>query len=326
MPSNSPSSRFQSALTRRTLMAGAALAAFAPTRGLAQTTPATPATTRDVETDKGIVTVPFRAERVVCADFYGAFAVVDLGIVPIGAGGLGFSPTGEPYATLLADVPSIGDWTNPDLEKVLAAEPDLILRTIDTQDDLYQLLSAIAPTAVLSFQSLSLPEVAVRVGEVLGREEEAATLLKQYESLCGELAVQHAEVLESTTFSYVMSASESSFWTMGPTWTDTTVMLDAGLKLAEPSASQTDQVTEYSMEELGLLVDSDVILINADSDGRTPAPDTEILTESPLWASIPAVAAGNVFAIPYGAASLGAGIVLVERLGEILNELAAQSS
>jgi len=37
---------------------------------------------REVATDTGRVRVPDRAVRVACADFYGAFAVVDLGLVP----------------------------------------------------------------------------------------------------------------------------------------------------------------------------------------------------------------------------------------------------
>jgi len=164
-------------LTRRSLISAGTAVLLLSSDVVAETP--TPIT-RTVETDHGPVMVPGRAERVVCADFFGAFAVVDLGLVPVGAGGSGFSGVGEPYATLLADVPSVGDFLEPDLEAILEAEPDLILRTIDTDDEMYKRLSAIAPTVVLSFQQLDLISVANRIGEVLGREQEARELLEAY--------------------------------------------------------------------------------------------------------------------------------------------------
>ncbi|MCO5221750.1 MAG: ABC transporter substrate-binding protein [Thermomicrobiales bacterium] len=237
--------RLVGSLTRRRLITAATAAALL--RNLpagAQSPEASPAGTRMVETDKGPVSVPARAERVVCADFYGAFAVVDLGLTPIGAGGSGFDFTGEPYSTLLADVPSTGDFQEPDLEAILALDPDLILRTIDTEDDLYARLSAIASTVVLSFQGMSLQDVAVRVGDAMGRENEANALLQEYNDACATIASTHAGVLAENTFAYVASASDSTFWFMGPPWTDTTVLLDCGVRLSEPSASQTEQVAE----------------------------------------------------------------------------------
>ncbi|WP_232664172.1 twin-arginine translocation signal domain-containing protein [Pseudonocardia sp. TRM90224] len=91
---------------------------------------------RSVLTDRGPVEVPAAASRVACADFYGAFAVVDLDLVPVAVCGDGYEATGGPYPQRLRGVPKVGDFVEPDVEAVAVQSPDLILRTIDTPDEL----------------------------------------------------------------------------------------------------------------------------------------------------------------------------------------------
>lgn len=266
---------------------------------------------REVQTDKGPVTVPPAAKRVACADFFGAFTVVDLGLVPVAASGSG-DDTGRTYAPKLAKVPLVAD-----------AEPDLILRTIDTDDALYEQLTGIAPTVVISFQQLSLTDVATRVGEVLGRPAQAAALLARYEGRCAEMRSTHADVLERYTFTFAQVASDATFWTLGEKWTDTKVLVDCGVRLAEPSASQAEATEEYSLERVTVLDQSDVLLIPSAPDGVTEAPDNQPLTGSALWQQLPAVQAGRVWPVLSGAASLGTALELITRLDTVLTELAA---
>ncbi|WP_232664173.1 hypothetical protein [Pseudonocardia sp. TRM90224] len=61
-----------------------------------------------------------------------------------------------------------------------------------------------------------------------------------------------------------------------------------------------------------------MLLVPAAVDGRTPGPEAVPLLESPLWADPPAVAAGRVHAVPYGASSLGSAFPLIQRLPEIV--------
>lgn len=280
---------------------------------------------RTVQTDKGEVTVPANPSRVVCADYFGAFAVVDLGLVPVGVSGGGYETTGDTYAPKLAEVPVVGDWTEPDVEKISGAEPDLILRTIDTPDELYEQLSKIAPTVVISFQQLTLLEVASRIGDVLGRTTQADDLLTRYRDRTGEIKQKHQAVLDEYSFTFVQVASDTTFWTLGPAWTDTTVLVDSGLRLAEPAASQPDPTQEYSFEQIGVLEQTGVLLVPSDADGTTPAPDNVALTDSALWQQLPAVQAGRVYPILSGAASLGTGLELVERIDVVLTELTTTS-
>ncbi|MQA79733.1 MAG: ABC transporter substrate-binding protein [Streptosporangiales bacterium] len=281
------------------------------------------ATERQVRTDKGRVGVPVKVARVACADFFGAFAVIDLGLVPVAVSGSGYQDTGPTYAPKLAKVPTVGDFTTPDPEKVAGTNPDLILRTIDTADALYRQLTGIAPTVVVSFQRLSLTEVTSRVGDVLGRKTEADALLATYRKRYGEIKTKHADVLDSHTFTFAQTASDSTFWTLGEKWTDTKVLVDCGVRLAEPSASQKDPTQEYSMERIGVLERSDVLVIPAGPDGVTEAPDNKPLTRNALWRRLPAVRAGQVYPVPSGAASLGTALELITRLDTVLTDVAA---
>jgi iron complex transport system substrate-binding protein len=285
-------------------------------------TGASAATDRQVQTDKGPVTVPADPAKVVCADYYGAFALVDLGLVPVGVGGGGYEGTGAFYGDKLKSVPVTGDYTEPDVEKIAAAGPDLILRTIDTPDALYQQLTQIAPTVVISFQQLSLLDVANRVGEVLGRATQAQALLASYQQKTAAVKQKHAATLAKYTFSFVQVASDTTFWTLGPTWTDTTVLIACGVQLAEPSKSQTEQTKEYSFEKIGVVEASGALLIPAGPDGVTASPDNAALTGTPVWKNLSAVQAGRVYPIVSGASSLGTGIQLADRMDAVLTQLA----
>ncbi|WP_051797246.1 ABC transporter substrate-binding protein [Catenuloplanes japonicus] len=319
-----------SAFGRRRFLAGGvgiagALALAACGSGDAEPAPSEGAAAeREVQTDKGPVKVPAAPAKVVCADYFGAFAVVDLGLTPVGVSGGGYEGTGAYYGDRLKAVPVVGDYTEPDVEKIAAAGPDLILRTIDTPDALYQQLSQIAPTVVISFQQLSLLDVAARLGDVLGRGGPAKELLAQYQQKTSAVKSTHAEVLAKHTFSFVQVATETAFWTLGPTWTDTVVLLACGVQLAEPSRSQTEQTQEYSFEQVSILEPSGALLIPAGPDGVTASPDNAAMTDLDVWKNLSAVKAGRVYPIVSGASSLGTAIQLADRMDTVLTELAAK--
>lgn len=308
-------------LTRRGFLTATGLAAAGVTTGCAAPQQVAPPARRTVSTDRGPVDVPAAPARVACADFYGAFAVVDLGLTPVGVSGDGYEDTGGNYPAALRGVAKVGDYTEPDLEAIAAQRPDLILRTIDTPDELYARLGGIAPTVVISFQQLSLTDVATRVGAVLGRAPQATALLADYRARTSAVRAAHSPLLGRMAFTFAEAAPQNSFWTMGPRWTDTGVLLDCGVRLAEPSASQTGPTQLYSLEQLGVLAASDVLLVPADPGGRAPGSEAAALLASPLWPTLPAVRAGRVHAIPYGASSLGSAFPLIGRLQEILTSI-----
>lgn len=311
---------------RRLLAAGAGglVAAGLASRVRATTEPAPsePAQTRMVDTDKGPVEIPASPARVVCADYFGMFPLVDIGVVPVGiSGGAGET---EPYATELADAVVIGDYLDPELESVASVEPDVILRTIDTDDQLYEQLSGIAPTVVVSFEGLGLVEVVQQVGAIFGRDAEAAELVATYEARGAELADTYADVIEATTWATVSAAVDSQWFLLSPAWTDNEAISVAGIRFSdavvEIGEESDDYAHERSLEQLDLLSDADVLLVTATPDGGID-PSMDPIMASPLWATLPAVQAGNVFAAPQGTSSLGMAIALLDVLDDVLGQV-----
>lgn len=272
--------------------------------------------TRVVSTDQGDVTVPADPQRVVAADFYAAFTLVDLGVVPVGVVGDGYDDQPERYSEPLAGAESIGTFEELDYEAVLALEPDVIVRSIDTEADVYERLSDIAPTVVVSFQQRSLEEVTAELGAALNRDDEATDLLAEYEERTGQIAEEYADVLAATTFALVSPTGDGSWWLYGRSWTDLTVLTDAGAVLAPPADQQTEQTTTRPLEDIPVLDQAGVLLLDALWDNAE-------LTGSRLWAGLPAVQAGHVYTITTGTSSIGNGLEVLDEFEVILDQLRA---
>lgn len=272
--------------------------------------------TRVVATDKGDIEVPAQAARVVAADYFAGFTVMDLGVEPVGVAGSDYSDQGETYANAAAEAAVVGDFLEVDYEAILATDPDLIVRSIDTDEETYDRLSQIAPTVVISFQGRSLTDVTASVGEALGRSDQATALIESYDEEAARLADAHASALEDLTFALVTPTGDGQWWLYGPGWTDLTVLTHAGLRLAPPADTMTEQTATYSMEELDLLAEADVILLDSYSDNAE-------LESSALWAGLPAVTGDRVFTITTGTSSIGNAMSLLAEAEAILTEVDA---
>ncbi|MFT3853371.1 MAG: ABC transporter substrate-binding protein [Ilumatobacteraceae bacterium] len=305
-----------------TVAAPTVVASDAPTTTPPPSTPSTAGATRTIQTDRGPVDVPEAAERVVAADYYGQYTLVDLGLIPVGISG--GAPANEPYASQLAGVPVVGDYNAPFVEQVAAVKPDLIIRTIDTDDDLYKQLSAVAPTVEISFQKLSLKDVITEIGDAVGRSDETARLTQAYDAHAARIATSNADALATTRWVTFSPAEGGQWFLLSPAWTDNAVLADAGVHFADAvvhlGEASDDYSAEQSLEQLPTLADADVILVPADPTGAVDATMQPFL-DSPLWKALPAVVAGNVFPAPSGTSSLGMADELLDRLEQIIPEI-----
>lgn len=275
-------------------------------------------TTRTIQTDRGPVELPVRPQRLACADFYGSFQAIDLGLTPVGISG-GSSDL-EPYKSRLKDVATIGDFERPDVEKLAAVRPDVILRTIDTDDALYEQLSKVAPTVEVSFQQLSLTEVTTRVANALNRERQAAELVRRHDQRAAGIRRAYADVLAATRWTQVSPAASGEWFLTSAAWTDNAVLIAAGVRLARAGAAQKEPVKAYSLERMEMIADSDVIVVPAGEDGRTDPTMKEILAAD-VWQALPAVKRGRSYPLPPGTSSLGMALGLLDALEDVLARL-----
>lgn len=128
-------------------------------------------------------TVPDAPARVVVLGELDLDAALTLGVQPVG------TINGRGQATLpryLLDkagkeISVVGDLDNPNLEKLIDLEPDLIL-TAQTKPELLTLLNEIAPTVVTGNWGEPWKQVFQRTALVLNKEAEGKAFLAQYDA------------------------------------------------------------------------------------------------------------------------------------------------
>ncbi|GGR91861.1 ABC transporter substrate-binding protein [Deinococcus sedimenti] len=203
-------------MLRRTLLttlalASASLAAQAPTLTLTH--------------DEGTATVPLQPKRVVALDEEALGWIYALGVSPrlvgVGSAVLGpgdLTPDGriKPErirGTFLArgdlsGAKFVGNWTQPNLETILALKPDLIVRATWQGNGHYAQLSRIAPTVGYSEQGSGYWKKGLRdLARVFGKQEQAEKLIRQVADTnrAGARALQAAGVFRRYPRAVVIS-------------------------------------------------------------------------------------------------------------------------
>ncbi|CAN5607014.1 iron-siderophore ABC transporter substrate-binding protein [soil metagenome] len=179
-----------SALTRRKLFtAAAAIAALGATGTLAQSTPIAGEWPRTLQGTFGEVVIPAKPVRIVAAsDWYEVDYLIAMGVKPIlycytNRYDLGVSPwliaaggdTLEHYDII----------DNPDLERIVAANPDLIVADPAVAEEVAEPLKKIAPTLGLPTPytgSKDWREAQILLGQACGTETEAAAAIAETEA------------------------------------------------------------------------------------------------------------------------------------------------
>lgn len=235
------------------------------------------------------ITLDTAAERVVCLDGSCVDALSELGLMPIAA---------QPIATALhpsffgpdADVTAIGgSFFEPNVEEIVAAEPDLVIGSASVHDAIRDALGPV-PLYGASFGAEEAPENLMTLARLTGREQE------------GEQAVQRwQETLEAYGPGQQRGLSVLSMYG-GATQDIGIDALDSqiGTVIADytaypwPAAGEGDSgFLELSLEEV-LEVDPDhVWVLDFGFDPDAP-PLVESLAQDPVWGELTSVRAGQV--------------------------------
>jgi iron complex transport system substrate-binding protein len=141
---------------------------------------------RTVTHARGATRLETRRARVVVLDTGELDDVLSLGVTPVGIA----SPNGEIPSYLqpkVAGVSNIGSLDGLRLEAVAALRPDLILGSRLRVDELYDQLTAIAPTVLSIRPGFPWKENLLLAGAALGEETRATELLNDYQRRADEL-------------------------------------------------------------------------------------------------------------------------------------------
>ncbi len=147
---------------------------------------------RTVTQARGTTRLERKPERVVVLDTGEIDAVLALGIVPVGTA----TPNGTIPSYLqpqLQGSTNVGSLDGLRLEAIAALQPDLILGSQLRVDDLYDQLSAIAPTVLSIRPGFPWKENLLLAGAALGEETKATELLNDYQRRADAIRARFTE-------------------------------------------------------------------------------------------------------------------------------------
>lgn len=250
-----------------------------------------------IEHALGTTVVPAGAERVVTWGWSSNDAAIALGVVPVAMPAQSYGGDDEGVLPWVreaieangAEMPTIlTESEDPPYDEIAAAEPDVILATYSgLTADQYELLSEIAPTVAYPEVAWSTPwrDVVSIVGQALGRNDEAATVIADTEELLGDTAAAHPE-LAGVSFASVADFS-GVFYVYEPVDPRVEFLTDLGLVVA-PSVSELSPgdgsfFYQLSYEELDKLT-SDILVAYFDDAAAAVAfpsqPYVEVLPQA----------------------------------------------
>ena len=266
-------------------------------------TAAAAATTVTIEDNHGTVEVPVAPERVVALDNH-VFETLSSWDVPLVAAPKGIMGDGLwPEYTEDDAVLDIGTHREPNLESIVAAEPDLIIGGYRFQDS-YDDIVAQNPDAVVvelhprdgEDQSAELVRQVEALGRIFDREDEAAAVVADYEQAIADATAAYDG--ESTVVGLITSGGAISYSAPVTGRSIGTLFPTLGLQPAiEQAAEDTSHGDDISVEAIAAANPDWIIVLDRDGAGVGEGeyrPAAELIGGSEALAGVTAVAQDQV--------------------------------
>ncbi len=250
--------------------------------------------TRIVHDIVGDVVIPVHPERIVAP--YVEDALVALGVTPALQWSLG-SYVQDYLQPYLEDVPFLDFTDGPNLEALLAADPDIIVLYTSNlaKDGGYEQFGKIAPTYAFEDATVSWKDTLHTLGDILGKQEEANAAIQAYEDKLEEAKAVLQPYTEGKTFA-VIRVKPKEFLLMDGTYYSGPVLYDdLGLE-PHPLIKELSWDYNYSFS-LELLPDLDADYIFLLVQGEAARDKAVELRNSSLWQDLPAVKNNHVFEV-----------------------------
>ncbi|RZU12652.1 iron complex transport system substrate-binding protein [Kribbella rubisoli] len=241
---------------------------------------------RTVKGALGETKIPAKPTRVVVLDSGELDDVLALGITPVGmATTAGQNGVPSYLADKAQGIKTVGGISELNLEAIAALKPDLILGSKLRANDLYDKLSAIAPTVFSIRPGFPWKENFLLVADAVGEEDKATGILNDYQKRANEVK---SKVQGSPTISLVrFRPGEIRLY--GNLSFIGVILKDIGLPRPKIQDVQ-DLAVEVSQENIGK-ADGDWIFYS--SYGKPDTTDENKVVNGNLWKSLAAVKAGK---------------------------------
>ncbi|AYY13212.1 iron-siderophore ABC transporter substrate-binding protein [Actinobacteria bacterium YIM 96077] len=261
---------------------------------------------RTIEHELGETEVPGDPERVVALDPYASLpTALEAGATVVGTS---YQPFGEPFpeyvdAELAGEAEDVGWFTDLNVERIAALEPDVIVGLVSFIEPYEEDLSEIAPTIALPLDDMVWKDTLETVGRAIGRSDEVADRLQEYEHEASELEEELADAgvaSEPVSLLNIRALDDLRVYTRSCA---AAVLTDVGLEMhLSDETEDGDNAVRLSIERL---TDADAahLFYFVGSTGTNPD-DAEAthdqVSNHPLWTEMDAVRSGNAYAVDTG--------------------------
>ncbi|MGZ0147378.1 ABC transporter substrate-binding protein [Kribbella sp. WER1] len=241
---------------------------------------------RTVKDAVGSVQLPKKPERIVVLDSGELDDVLALGITPVGmATTAGQSGVPSYLAEKAQGIKTVGGISELNLEAIAALKPDLILGSKLRAKDLYDKLSAIAPTVFSIRPGFPWKENFLLVADAVGEETKATSILNGYQARANDVKKK----VDGTPTISLVRFRPGEIRLYGNLSFIGVILKDVGLPRPKLQDVQ-DLAVAVSQENIGK-ADGDRIFYS--SYGKPDTTDETKVVNSNLWKSLPAVKAGK---------------------------------
>ncbi|WP_031467997.1 ABC transporter substrate-binding protein [Sciscionella sediminilitoris] len=243
---------------------------------------------RIVKHAKGQTTISGTPQRVVVLDTGELDAALALGVRPVGTTMPDASNTLQPYlAQKAGKIEVVGTIGEPNLEKIAALKPDLILSSKVRDDAHYGALSAIAPTVFAESVGKTWKQNFLLDAEALGKKAEAQRILGEYRNRASETGKRLGD--PGTVRVSMVRFTPADIRLYGTGSFIGTILADVGLN--RPPNQQTGKTFTRLSRELIAQSDSDRVFYSAYGNGGKQQ-QAEVVG-SAQWRNLSAVRAGK---------------------------------
>lgn len=253
--------------------------------------------------------LPEHPQRVVVLDTNELDSALALGVKPVGSveasAGSGFPAYLQP---LTEGIEVVGTIAEPNLEAILALEPDLILSSKPRHEDIYPQLAAIAPTVFTETLARAIwkDQLAIHA-EALNRTDVLELRLAEY---AARIAFIRSVIPVSDIEVSIVRFTSTENRIMPHGSFVGSIIREIGFPRPEPQNNEEFKVV-VSQEQINLM-DGDVMFWSVFGDPTTT--QAAAFTESPLWQTLSVVQNGQVHQVSDDHWFLGIGLLGANRI------------
>ncbi len=192
------------------------------------------------------------------------------------------------YPEITQSIEVVGDFNGPDVEKVAALEPDVVLAGTGLQKEAVEQLNKLGiPVAVVEATTFEeIGKSITLVGDIVGAPDEAKQLVDGIDQVVK--TAEGNKPAEAKTVYYAMSYGDQGNWTSGPGSFINTMIELAGGKCVTQSVEYP--WVEYPVEDL-VVANPDIIIVGANMGS------TADLSTVQGYKDLDAVKNGNVYTV-----------------------------